>query len=45
MQEWRNAYTIWVGKPEGKRSLEKSRQKWDYFTKRGLNEIRWQSED
>jgi hypothetical protein len=35
-----------VGKPEGKKPLEKkSRQSWDYFTKMGLNEIRCQSKE
>jgi hypothetical protein len=28
MGETRNAYRIWVGKPEGRRPLEKSRHRW-----------------
>jgi hypothetical protein len=29
MEEMRNAYTILVGKPEGKRPLRRHRRRWD----------------
>jgi hypothetical protein len=33
MEEIRNAYNILVGKPEGKKSLGKSRYRWEYNIK------------
>jgi hypothetical protein len=42
MGEKRNAYRILVGKPEGKRSLGRSRHKWDDNIKMTLRDrIKW----
>jgi hypothetical protein len=35
----RKAYTILVGKPEGKGSLQRRRCRWDNNIKMGVNEI------
>jgi hypothetical protein len=41
MGETRNAYRIWVGKPEGKRLLGRPRRRWvDNIKKMDLREIR-----
>jgi hypothetical protein len=45
MGEMRNAYTILVGKPEGKRPLERSRCRWVDNIKIDLREIGWDSMD
>jgi hypothetical protein len=37
----RNAYRIWVGKPEGKRPLGIPRRSWESTTKMYLREIEW----
>jgi hypothetical protein len=37
----RNAYRMLVGKPEGKRPLERPRRKWVYDIKMDLREIVW----
>jgi hypothetical protein len=37
----RNAYRILVGKPEGKRSLGRSRHRWEDSIKIDLREIGW----
>jgi hypothetical protein len=39
--ERRNAYKILVGKPEGKRPLEKPRRRWEDNIRMGLREIKW----
>jgi hypothetical protein len=39
--EKRNGYRILVGKPEGKRPLERSRRRWVDNIKMDLMEIRW----
>jgi hypothetical protein len=39
MGEKRSAYRILVGKPEGKRSLERPRHKWDDNIKMDLVEV------
>jgi hypothetical protein len=41
MGEKRNAYTILVGKPEGKRPLGKTRRRWEYNITMDLREIGW----
>jgi hypothetical protein len=37
----RNAYRIWVGKPERKRPLGRPRRRWVDYIKMYLREIRW----
>jgi hypothetical protein len=39
--ETRNAYRILVGKPEGKRPLERPRRRWEDNIKLDLREIGW----
>ena len=41
MGERRGAYRVVVGKPEGKRSLERRRRKWESNIEVDLQEIRW----
>jgi hypothetical protein len=41
MGEKRNAYSILVGKPEGKRSLGGSRRRWVDNIKMDLRELGW----
>jgi hypothetical protein len=41
MGEGRNAYGVLVGKPEGKRPLERPRRRWEDGIKMGLREIGW----
>jgi hypothetical protein len=41
MGEGRNVYRVLVGKPEGKRPLERPRRRWEYGIKMGLGEIGW----
>jgi hypothetical protein len=41
----RNAYRILVGKPEGKRPLERPRRRWVYNVKRDHREIGWDGVD
>jgi hypothetical protein len=45
MGEKRNAYTILVGKPEGKRLLGRPRRRWVDNIKMGLREIGWDGVD
>jgi hypothetical protein len=41
MGERRNLYRVLVGKPEGKRPLERPRRRWEYGIKMDLREIGW----
>jgi hypothetical protein len=41
MGEKRNAYRIWVGKPEGRRPLGRPRRRWVDNIKKDLREIGW----
>jgi hypothetical protein len=41
MGEKKNAYTILLGKPEGKRSLRRPRRRWVDNIKMDLREIGW----
>jgi hypothetical protein len=41
MGEKRNAYRIWVGKPERKRPLGRSRRRWEDNIRMDLREIGW----
>jgi hypothetical protein len=45
MGEKRNAYTILVGKPEGKRPLGRPRRRWEDNIRMDLREIRWDGMD
>jgi len=42
MSERRGAYGVLVGKPEGKRPLERLRCKWEDDIKMDLKEVGWQ---
>jgi hypothetical protein len=41
MREKNNAYRIFVGKPEGKRPLERPRRRWEDNIYMDLSEIGW----
>jgi hypothetical protein len=41
MAERRGAYRALVGKPEGRRSLERPRRRWEDNIKMDLREVRW----
>jgi hypothetical protein len=41
----RNAYNILVGKPEGKRPLERPRLRWEDNLRTDLREIKWEGVD
>jgi hypothetical protein len=41
MGEGRNVYRVLVGKPEGKRPLERPRRRWENGIKMDLGEIGW----
>jgi hypothetical protein len=41
----RNAYTILVGKPEGKRPLGRLRRRWEDSIRMDLKEISWEVVD
>jgi hypothetical protein len=43
--EKRNAYRIFVGKPEGKRPLGRPRRRWEDNIKMDLRELGWGSMD
>jgi hypothetical protein len=45
MTEKRNAYRILVGKPEGKRPLERPRRRWVDNIKIDLRDIEWDGVD
>jgi hypothetical protein len=42
MGEGRNVYRVLVGKPEGKRPLERPRLRWEDWIKMDLREIGWE---
>jgi hypothetical protein len=42
MGEMRNAFSILVGKPEGKRQLERSRHRWEDNISMDLWKIMWE---
>jgi hypothetical protein len=41
MGESRGAYSVLVGKPEGKRPLGRPRHRWENNNKMNLQEVRW----
>jgi hypothetical protein len=41
MGEGSNVYRVLVGKPEGKRPLERPRRRWEDEIKKDLREIGW----
>jgi hypothetical protein len=41
MEEGRNVYRVLVGKPEGKRPLDRPRHRWEDGIRMDLREIRW----
>jgi hypothetical protein len=41
MEEGRNVYRVLVGKPEGKRPLDKPRRRWEDWIKMDLREMGW----
>jgi hypothetical protein len=45
MREKRNAYRLLVGKPEGKRPLQRPRHRWVDNIKRDLGEVGWADVD
>jgi hypothetical protein len=45
MRENMNTYSIFVGKPEGKRPLGRRRSRWEDNIKMDLREIGWDSMD
>jgi hypothetical protein len=45
MGEKRNAYRLLVGKPEGKRPLERPRHRWVHNIKMDILEIGWGTVD
>jgi hypothetical protein len=45
MGEERNVYRVLIGKPEGKRPLERQRRRWEDGIRMDLREIGWGSVD
>jgi hypothetical protein len=45
MGEMKSAYKILVGKPEGKRPLERLRHRWEDNVRMHLREMGWESVD
>jgi len=45
MSEMRNAYSILVGKPEGKRLLRRPRRRWEDNIRMNLKKIEWEGVD
>jgi hypothetical protein len=39
MEEWRGVYRVLVGRPEGKRPLERRRRRWEDNIKLNLSEL------
>jgi hypothetical protein len=44
-RKMRNAYNIFVGKPKGKRTLGRKRQKWECNIRMDLRETGWEGVD
>jgi hypothetical protein len=44
LREMRNAYKIFVGKPEIKRPLERPRRRWKDYVRTDFKEIGWEVE-
>jgi hypothetical protein len=45
MEEERNMYRVLMGKPEGKRPLERPRRRWEDGIRMDLREVGWGSVD
>jgi hypothetical protein len=45
MEEMRKAYSIFVGKLEGKRPLRRPRCRWEHNIRMDITEKRWKSVD
>jgi hypothetical protein len=45
MGKERNVYRVWMGKPEGKRPLERPRHRWEDGIRMDLREMGWKSVD
>jgi hypothetical protein len=45
MGESRGAYRVLVGKPEGKRQLERPTRRWEYNIKIEFEEVEWKGMD
>jgi hypothetical protein len=45
MRDMVNAYSIFVGKPEGKRTLGRPRRRWEGSIRMDLREIWWEGVD
>jgi hypothetical protein len=41
MIERRGAYGVWMGRPQGKRSLGRPRHRWENNIKMDLQEVEW----
>jgi len=41
MGERRGAYRVLVGKTEGKKSLKRTRRRWEYNIKKEFQEVEW----
>jgi hypothetical protein len=41
MEEWRGAYSVLVGKPEGRRPFGRPRRRWEDNIKIYLREVEW----
>jgi hypothetical protein len=41
MGEWRDAYVVLIGEPEGKRLLGRHRCRWEDNIKMDLQEVEW----
>jgi hypothetical protein len=44
-REKRNTYRLLLGKPEGKRLLERPRRRWIYNIRMDLRKVRWSNVD
>jgi hypothetical protein len=45
MGDGRGAYRMLVGRPEGRRPLERPRRRWEYNIKMDLQEVGWEGVD
>jgi hypothetical protein len=41
MEDKRGAHTVWVGKTEGRRPLERDPRRWENNIKMDLQEVKW----